>query len=88
MAKASAGTQAAMDTAELDGPLQESDGETKLEVAVTVAARVLVDGRFGRCNEVVEVSAVDAEAGVQDGQLDTHPDAVAYARSLVAGDAE
>lgn len=52
--------------------------------AETVKARVLVDGAYGKANDVVEVSAAEAEAS---GELDAHPDAVAYALSLSA-DAE
>lgn len=50
----------------------------------TVQARVLVDGAYGKVNDVVEVPAAEAEAS---GELDAHPDAVAYALSLSA-DAE
>lgn len=45
-----------------------------------VKGRVLVDGTFGKCNDVVEIDAkqVKALAGV----VDTDPEAVAYAESL------
>lgn len=49
--------------------------------AETVKARVLVDGAYGKVNDVVEVPAAEAEAS---GELDAHPDAVAYAESLNA----
>lgn len=42
-----------------------------------VKARVLVDGKYGRCNDVVEVDADD-----KSREIDTTPDAVAYAESL------
>ena len=45
----------------------------------TVQARVLVDGAYGKVNDVVEVPAAEAEAS---GELDAHPDAVAYALSI------
>lgn len=46
-----------------------------------VKARVLVDGAYGKANDVVEVPAAEAESS---GELDAHPDAVAYAQSLSA----
>lgn len=49
--------------------------------AETVKARVLVDGAYGKVNDVVEVTAAEAESS---GELDAHPDAVAYAESLNA----
>lgn len=49
--------------------------------ADTVKARVLVDGAYGKVNDVVEVTAAEAESS---GELDAHPDAVAYAESLNA----
>ncbi|CAN7493433.1 hypothetical protein LJR074_003388 [Acidovorax sp. LjRoot74] len=49
--------------------------------AETVKARVLVDGAYGKVNDVVDVPAAEAEAS---GELDAHPDAVAYAESLNA----
>lgn len=42
-----------------------------------VKARVLVDGAYGKVDDVVDVPA-----GTQSPDLDTHPDAVAYAESL------
>jgi len=50
-----------------------------------VKARVLVDGVFGKVNDVVVVNKAVAE-GASD--LDAHPDAVAYAESVAAPDAE
>lgn len=49
--------------------------------AETVKARVLVDGAYGKVNDVVEVTAAEAESS---SELDAHPDAVAYAESLNA----
>jgi hypothetical protein len=48
----------------------------------TVKARVIFDGRFGKVNDVVELDRADAAAGASMGDLDTHPEAVAYAESL------
>lgn len=55
----------------------ESQPELKREM---VKARVLVDGIYGSVNDVVEVPA-----DLVSGELDTHPDAVAYAESLSNG---
>ncbi len=48
----------------------------------TVKARVLVDGAYGKVNDVVTVTPAVAKAS---SELDADPDAVAYAESLVAG---
>lgn len=50
-----------------------------------VKARVLSDGVFGKVNDVVVVDKAVADAA---GDLDAHPDAVAYAESLATPDAE
>ena len=50
------------------------------ETSALVKARVLVDGAFGKVNDIVEV---DPEAA-HGGELDTSPEAVAYAESLKA----
>lgn len=49
-----------------------------------VEARVLVASVWGKPDAVVLLSKEDADAGVAAGELDTHPDAVAYAKSLAA----
>lgn len=54
---------------------------TAIATPDTVKARVLVDGAYGKVNDVVNVTAAEAEAS---GELDAHPDAVAYAESLNA----
>jgi hypothetical protein len=51
-----------------------------------VKARVLVDGAFGKVNDVAELDAAVAEQAQKDGAVDTHPEAVAYAESLIVGD--
>lgn len=53
---------------------QPADGKVK--------ARVIVAGLFGKMNEVVELDKDAAEAAKASGDIDTHPDAVAYAESL------
>ena len=50
------------------------------ETSVLVKARVLVDCAFGKVNDVVEVDTEVAHGG----ELDTSPEAVAYAESLKA----
>lgn len=52
-----------------------------LAPAVT-KARVLVTGPFGAINTVVELDEITLRQGVACGQIDPHPDAVAYAESL------
>lgn len=42
-------------------------------------ARVLMTGSFGRINDVVELPEAVVLEGVATGELDAHPDAVAYA---------
>ena len=48
------------------------------ETSVLVKARVLVHGAFGKVNDIVEVDPEVAHGG----ELDTSPEAVAYAESL------
>lgn len=45
-------------------------------------ARVLVDGAFGKCNDVVELTADEIKAGEKAGELDGSVEAVAYAKSV------
>ena len=47
--------------------------------SATVEARVLIDCMYGKVNDVVEVLQAEAEASTD---LDSHPDSVAYAKSL------
>jgi hypothetical protein len=47
-----------------------------------IKGRVLVDGTYGKCNEVVELDEVVAQAAAKVGEVDIHPDAVAYAIRL------
>jgi len=47
-------------------------------------ARVLVACAWGQPNDVVTVSAEEAAAGKEAGELDPDPAAVAYAESLAA----
>jgi hypothetical protein len=43
---------------------------------------VLASGAFGEIDDVVELSPDLLAQGVASGQVDSHPDAVAYAASL------
>lgn len=47
-------------------------------------ARVLVRCAFGEVDDVVQLPAAEIQAGKDAGELDPHPDAVAYALSLKA----
>jgi hypothetical protein len=46
-----------------------------------VRARVLAHGAYGKPDDVIEIDA--ALAASLEGVVDAHPDAVAYAESLV-----
>jgi len=46
-----------------------------------IEARVLVASSWGVPDEVVTLTKEEAEAGVAAGELDTHPDAVTYAKA-------
>lgn len=46
-----------------------------------VEARVLLDCSWGAADDVVTLTKEEAEAGVAAGELDTHPDAVMYAKA-------
>jgi hypothetical protein len=45
-------------------------------------ARVLIDGLFGKINDVVTLTEDEIKTGKDAGQLDDAPDAVAYAKSI------
>ena len=49
-----------------------------------IAGRVLVGGRFGKPDDIVQLPKEEAEAAKAAGEIDTTPAAVAYARSLQA----
>lgn len=54
---------------------------TKKPVGKT-KARVLLDCSYGKVDEVIEIEAAELYVAESSGQVDTHPDAVAYAESL------
>lgn len=66
----------------------ENNMATKKDAAVgtgePVEARVLVDGAYGKVDDVVEIPAESVDAAVGTGEVDIHPDAVAYAKTLKA----
>jgi hypothetical protein len=53
-----------------------------MAAAKKVKARVLVDGAYGKCNDVIEIDA--SEAKDLAGVVDADPAAVAYAELLAA----
>ena len=63
-----------------------ASGQAKVYVAVPegkiVKVRLLVDCAHGRANDVVRLSAVDAQSAQDGGLGDSAPGAVAYAMTL------
>lgn len=47
-----------------------------------IKVRVLATGAFGLIDTVVSLTPAEVAQGVAAGQVDPHPDAVAYAASL------
>lgn len=47
-------------------------------------ARVLISGKFGAVDQVVALNDADLAEAVALGEVDPHPDAVAYAKTLAA----
>lgn len=56
----------------------------KKQAPTTVKGRVLMDGTWGVVNQVIDILPEMVEQAEKSGQVDTHPDAVAYAESLKA----
>jgi hypothetical protein len=71
-APAPASTQTASATPEVAGA---PPADLATDPVAVVKARVLVAGVYGSVDDLVEVSEAEAAAS---GDLDTHPDAVAY----------
>ena len=46
--------------------------------------RVLVEGNYGKPDDVIELEGEALAVAVASGQVDPHPDAVAYAEGLKA----
>ena len=57
---------------------------TKKQTNDLTKARVLVTGTYGAADDVIELSADALAQAEASGQVDAHPDAVAYAESLKA----
>lgn len=75
---------AAISLADQQPLIHQAMAQPELDQASTalalVKARVLVDGAFGKCNDVIDI---DPElAATCAGTVDTSPAAVAYAESL------
>ena len=46
--------------------------------------RVLVEGAFGKPDDVIELEGEELAQALASGQVDPHPEAVAYAEALNA----
>ena len=56
--------------------------QTPTTAAETVKARVLVEGNYGKPDDVIELEGEALAVAVASGQVDAEPAAVAYAESL------
>ena len=56
---------------------------TRIATAAT-KVRVLVEGNYGKPNDVIELEGEELAQALASGQVDPHPDAVAYAEGLKA----
>ena len=54
---------------------------TRIATAAT-KVRVLVEGNYGKPDDVIELEGEALAVAVASGQVDAHPEAVAYAESL------
>lgn len=54
---------------------------TKKQAPAT-KVRVLVEGAFGQPDDVIELDGEALAQAIASGQVDAHPEAVAYAESL------
>ena len=54
---------------------------TKKQTTAT-KVRVLVEGHYGKPDDVIELEGEALAVAVASGQVDAHPEAVAYAESL------
>ena len=50
--------------------------------STTTKVRVLVEGTFGKVDDVIELEGDALESAIASGQVDATPEAVAYAESL------
>ena len=56
---------------------------TKKQTCAT-KLRVLVEGAFGKPDDVIELEGEELAQALASGQIDTTPEAIAYAESLNA----
>mgnify|MGYP003599754811 CR=1 FL=1 len=56
---------------------------TKKQAQAT-KVRVLVEGYYGKPDDVIELEGEELAQALASGQVDPHPDAVAYAEGLKA----
>lgn len=63
----------------------EAEKAANAKPVKSAKARVLVDGSYGKANDVVTLSAAEVKSGVAAGELDSNAAAVAYAESLQEG---
>lgn len=64
---------------------QQADEQASTQQAdeqASVEARVLCDCLFGKADAVVSLSTSDVKYAKEQGMVDDHPEAVAYAKSL------
>ena len=54
---------------------------TRIAAAAT-KVRVLVEGHYGKPDDVIELDGEALAQAIASGQVDAHPEAVAYAESL------
>ena len=76
----------AADTPAIDPEALAASVEATVTPIATAATklRVLVDGAFGKADDVVELEGEALAQALASGQVDPHPDAVAYAEGLKA----
>lgn len=93
-AAAKAAAQAAASAAQAAGKTPEEQSAIAAQAAADAAkidpeqlveARVLCDCTWGKADQVVQLRLADLEQALDQGMVDDHPDAVAYAKSLAQG---
>lgn len=81
---AASAAQAAGKTAEERSAIaaQAAADAAKIDPEQLVEARVLCDCTWGKADQVVQLRLADLEQALDQGMVDDHPDAVAYAKSI------
>ena len=74
------------DTPAIDPEALAASVEATVTPIATAATkvRVLVEGHYGKPDDVIELEGEALAVAVASGQVDPHPDAVAYAEGLKA----